>query len=120
MTGRWSGPKGTLTEHFTYSDGTETEREWRIAFADGGCFRATAHDVVGEAVGRQAGNAAVMRYRLRIPRGRHGIVIAMEDWLFLMPDGVLLNRTRMSKFGLKVGELVVAFRKAAAPAGALP
>ena len=66
------------------------------------------------AEGEQRGNAARMTYRLRIPRGEGEIVVSMEDWLYLMQDGTLINRTKMRKFGLPVGELVVAFRKGAA------
>lgn len=117
MSGVWNGSVGTLSERFTYADGAETSRVWRITFADDCHFRVTAEDVVGEAVGCQAGNAAVMRYRLRVPRGRRDLVLSMEDWFFLMPDNVLLNRTRMSKFGLKVGELISAFRRCGDPAG---
>jgi len=42
----------------------------------------------------------------------------MEDWFYLMDDGRLINRARMSKFGLKVGELFVSFSKATSAAGA--
>jgi hypothetical protein len=35
----------------------------------------------------------------------------MEDWFYLQDDGTLINRTKMRKFGLTVGELVIAFRK---------
>ena len=52
-----------------------------------------------------------MTYRLRIPRGDGEIVVSMEDWLYLQDDGTLINRARMRKLGLPVGELIVAFRK---------
>jgi hypothetical protein len=68
--------------------------------------------VVGTAAGQQRGNAARMRYRLRVPRGEGQIVVSMDDWFYLQEDGTLIGRTRMRKFGLPVGELVVVFRKA--------
>jgi len=111
MEGSWDGDTGQLAERFRYSDGRSDERVWNIRFQDGNRFTATAHDVVGEAKGSQRGNAAMMEYRLRVPRDDGEIVVAMEDWLYLQEDGTLINRTRMSKFGLTVGELVVAFRK---------
>jgi hypothetical protein len=67
--------------------------------------------VVGEALGMQTGNAAKMTYRLRIPREGDEIVVSMEDWFYLQDDGTLINRTKMRKFGVTVGELVIAFRK---------
>lgn len=111
MEGSWEGDTGTLSERFRYSDGRSDERVWTISFQDDDSFTATAHDVVGEAKGSQRGNAAMMEYRLRIPRDGGEIVVAMEDWLYLQEDGTLINRTKMRKFGLTVGELVVAFRK---------
>ena len=111
MEGTWEGNTGRLTERFTYDDGRTDERVWTIRFASEGHFTATAHDVVGEAEGRQLGNAARMNYSLVIPRGEGEITLSMEDWLYLQRDGTLINRTKMRKFGLPVGELIVTFRK---------
>ncbi len=117
MTGEWSGNKGTLDERFRYHNGETGERCWHLAFAQDGTFTATAQDVEGTAAGAQCGNAAVMRYRLRVPRAKGDIVVAMEDWFYLMDDGTLINKARMSKFGLKVGEVLVLFQKSAASEG---
>ena len=111
MDGSWNGNTGTLSERFHYSDGQTDERIWTIRFTDDQRFTATAHDVVGEATGGQKGNAAMMKYRLRIPRDGKEVVVSMEDWLYLQEDGTLINRSKMRKFGLSVGELVVTFRK---------
>ena len=35
----------------------------------------------------------------------------MDDWMFLLDDKTMLNRTTMSKLGAKVGELTSSFRK---------
>jgi hypothetical protein len=109
--GSWDGNTGTLDERFEYSDGRTDERVWTIRFEDDAHFTATAPDVVGEAMGAQSGNAATMTYRLRIPRDGDEIVVSMEDWFYLQQDGTLINRAKMRKFGLTVGELVIAFRK---------
>lgn len=117
MVGRWSGNRGTLDERFRYDDGEIGDRCWNLMFSDDGTFIATAHDVEDVASGAQNGNAAAMRYRLRVPRAKGEIVVGMEDWFYLMADGTLINRARMSKFGLKVGELVVSFRQRDAKEG---
>ncbi len=114
MVGRWNGNQGTLDEQFRFSDGETGERCWALRFTDDRTFVATAHDVVGMARGAQTGSAATMRYRLKVPRAQGEIVVSMEDWFYLVEDGTLINRTRMSKFGIKVGELVVSFRKCVA------
>ena len=114
MVGRWSGNRGTLDERLCYDDGETADRRWTLDFADDETFTATAPDVEGAAPGAQRGHAAVMRYRLRLPRPRGEIVVGMEDRFFLLDDGTLINRARMSKFGLKVGEVVAFFRRPAA------
>jgi hypothetical protein len=100
-----------LAEQFRYSDGRTDQRVWTLRFQDDARFTGTADDVVGEALGMQSGNAAKMTYRLRIPREDDEIVVSMEDWFYLQDDGTLINRTKMRKFGVMVGELVIAFRK---------
>jgi len=112
MVGEWEGSTGTLAEDFVYSDGRTEQRTWTLTFTDDRNFTATAHDVEGEAVGAQSGSAATMRYRLRLKReGGDEITVSMEDWFYLTDDGTLINRARMSKFGVTVGELIVTFRK---------
>ena len=111
MQGDWNGDSGVIDERFRYHDGEEGTRCWNMNFAKGGAFTATANDVTGQAKGLQSGNASLMRYKIRIPRGQGEITVSMEDWFFLMEDGTLLNRARMTKFGLKVGEVIASFQK---------
>jgi len=111
MKGSWKGNDGKLQEHFTYSDGTNGERVWSIHFTDEHHFTATAHDVVGQAKGAQFGNAVNMSYVLRIPVKNTSYDIAMDDWMYLMDDHTMINHTNMTKFGFKVGELFITFRK---------
>ena len=112
MNGHWSGDKGTIEEKFQYDDGESGERCWKFEFADDKNFSATAQDVQGTGQGAQCGHAAVMRYSMNIPRNRGEILLAIEDWFYLNQDGILFNRARLSKFGLKVGEVQASFRKA--------
>ncbi len=109
MMGHWTGNQGTLDEHFRYDDGEVGTRCWNLKFLDDANFTATAHDVPGKAQGTQRGNAATLRYRLQIARPQGPITVGMEDWFYLMEDGTLINRARMTKFGLKVGEIVASF-----------
>jgi len=37
--------------------------------------------------------------------------IKFDDWMFLVTDQVLINKARMSKFGLTVGEVTIVFQK---------
>jgi hypothetical protein len=37
--------------------------------------------------------------------------VKFDDWMFLQPGGVLLNRARMSKFGVELGQVTLSFMK---------
>jgi hypothetical protein len=74
----------------------------------------TADDVVGEAIGHVAGNALHWRYKLRLKVDDSTYVVDFDDWMFLMDDQVMLNRARMSKWGIDLGQVTLSFYKPAA------
>jgi len=111
MKGTWKGNDGTLEEKFTFSSGKKDERVWTVHFTDDHHFTASAHDVIGTATGKQYGNAVNMNYILRVPVDGTTYDLSMDDWMYLMTDDTLINRTEMRKFGFKVGELVLTFKK---------
>jgi hypothetical protein len=111
MTGTWTGNAGTLDERFTYSDGTTERRIWRLTDLGQGRYSGRADDVVGEAVGSAAGNALNWRYTLRLPVDGSTYEVQFDDWMYLMDDRVMLNRAAMSKFGVHLGEVTLAFHK---------
>lgn len=108
---RWQGDEGVLDEDFSFSDGERQRRVWRITRTGPDRFVGRADDVVGEARGEQAGNAFRWRYTLALPVSGRVWDVQFDDWMVLVDDHVLLNRARMSKFGIHVGEVTLAFRK---------
>lgn len=110
IVGRWEGASGTLDERFEFSDGEVQTRCWRLE-KTGTHYRGTAEDIVGEAVGEVQGNALHWNYILRIPVGAKQMNIRLDDWLFLIDEHNLINRTQMKKFGLPVGSLTLHIRK---------
>lgn len=112
---RWSGDEGVLDEDFTYSDGTRQRRIWRIRqLADANGERryvGAADDIVGQAEGRAAGNALNWRYTLLLPVDGRSIEVQFDDWMVLVDEHVLLNKAVMSKFGVRLGEVTLSFRK---------
>ena len=106
----WSGNQGTLDEHFEYTDGTRQQRDLDVV-KDGDRYSATAGDVVGAAQGQAAGNALNWNYVLALPVDDKVLNVDMDDWMFLIDERTMLNRTTMSKLGFKVGEVTLAFRK---------
>lgn len=100
-----------LDESFVWSDGEKSKRVWTITRVDKHTFTGKADDVDGEASGKAYGNALNWRYVLNLPVDNRTWKINFDDWMFLQPDGVLLNKAKMSKFGLKVGEVIISFKK---------
>ncbi|NDF12489.1 MAG: DUF3833 domain-containing protein [Proteobacteria bacterium] len=111
MNGKFSGNKGTLEEKFIYTDGTVQNRKWEITFTDDNHFTATAGDVIGTGTGEQYGNTVRMSYTLAVPVDGKTYNFAMDDWLFYLGGDLMMNKAHMSKFGIKVGEVNVSFKK---------
>ena len=109
----WTGDTGTLDEDFVYADGSTQKRIWTLVKAGPGRFTATAPDVIGTAEGTVAGNALQWRYVLALPVDGKVVHVDMEDWMFLIDDKVMLNRTAMSKFGFGLGSVTLSFSKRA-------
>lgn len=102
-----------LDEDFVYADGSRSERVWTIENLGNNTYRGTAPDVVDEATGKVVGNALSWVYQLRLPRGDGEVVVTLDDWLYLQPDGVLVNTTEITKFGISVGSLFINFQRQA-------
>lgn len=100
-----------LEEDFVWSDGERSQRIWKITKNNANQFIGEADDVVGEAKGVSAGNAFSWTYDLNLPVDGKTYQVHFDDWMFLQPDGVLLNRAKMSKFGFTLGEVFISFEK---------
>lgn len=109
--GEVKGDELTLTEDFVYSDGKTSQRIWRIKRLAEGVYEGAASDVVGVAKGLSAGNALNWSYVLRAPYDDSTIDLTFDDWMFLQPDGVLINKATVKKFGFTIGEVTLAFKK---------
>lgn len=107
----WNGDDGVLDEEFTYSDGSTQKRVWRLKRLPGGRYTGTADDVVGTAEGQSAGNAFQWRYTLRLPVDGSVYEVQFDDWMYLIDERVMLNKAVMSKFGVRLGEVTLAFEK---------
>ena len=108
---QWEGDTGVLDEHFKWSDGTTSRRVWTLVRQADGSFRGTADDVVGEALGEISGNTLRWRYVLALPVDGKVYNVDFDDWMFLMDDKVMLNRSYMSKWGFDLGEVTLTFVK---------
>ncbi len=108
---RWEGNKGTMTEVFHYDSGSVQHREWRLTLGNDGRIRAEADDLVGVGEGRQEGSAVMLSYRIKLPVSAGGHVLDTTDWMYIVENGAIMNRSQFRKFGIKVAELVATMRK---------
>jgi hypothetical protein len=110
--GTWESPeKGQLDEYFTYADGEKQRRVWTLTRQPDGTWHGTADDVVGTAIGKVSGNALHWKYVLKLPVDGKVYEVNFDDWMWLMDENTMMNRSTMSKFGFDLGEVTLFFQK---------
>jgi hypothetical protein len=97
----------TLTE----GDGTITHRDWHLKRVSPAHFVATANDMDGQAAGDSAGRVFHWRWFWARKPGSALQTVAMDQWMYLMPDGTMMNRTTISKFGFVLAEVTEQFSR---------
>jgi hypothetical protein len=106
-----------LDERFTYDDGEKQQRIWTLTRTSPTTYEGRAADVDGVAIGTLNGNAFNFKYDvdLKVGTKKDGSAktwkVAFNDWMFLQPNGVILNRAYVSRFGLQVGSVTIAFNR---------
>ncbi len=111
MVGKWEDDVGTLTENFDYYDGKKQQRIWTIKQLADASYEGTAADIVNKAIGKTEGSAVRWNYVMNLPVDDTTYRIRFDDWMWLMNDGVLINRSYLKKFGLTVAELTIVMQK---------
>ena len=112
--GRVEGNVLNLEEDFLYDDVEQQRRVWVITNLgqdENGItrYQGKADDVIGVAEGLVAGNALNWRYTLALPVDDSVYHIQFDDWIYQQDDFVALNRARLTKFGIEVGSVTLAF-----------
>ena len=111
MVGTWDGDTGTLTEKFDFYDGEQQERIWTIKKLKDGTYEGSASDIIDKATGSANGNAVRWNYVMDLPVNDTTYRINFDDWMWIMKDGVLINRSYLKKFGFTVSELSIFMQK---------
>lgn len=113
ITGDWNGQRLLLDEHFAYNDGETDRRTWIITKRGDGLYEGQAGDIIGTAAGASAGNALNWAYVMDLKMGDGKLRVTFDDWMFLQPGGAIINRSRVSKWGVDLGTVTLFFMKAA-------
>ena len=111
MVGIWDGNNGTLEEEFLYDSGSTQTRAWHLLLDGPGRFSASADDIIGQGEGRHVGHGVRLSYRITLPADAGGYTLDVVDWMYLLDNGTIINRSQFRKFGLKVAELVATIRR---------
>jgi hypothetical protein len=94
---RWDGNVGVMTERFRYDSGAVQDREWTLTLGNDGNIKATAPDVVGEGRGQAEGSGVQLNYRIRLTPEAGGHVLTVTDWMYLMENGTIMNRSQFTQ-----------------------
>ena len=109
--GTWDGKTLTLVEDFLYDDGQREQRTWRIEKVGENRYRGSAGGVIGMAEGETRGRVFTWRYHFALPVGGKIWKVRFNDWMFLQNDEILINRAEVTRFGIRIGQLVCVFQK---------
>ena len=103
----WRDGVGTLDEDFVFNDGEQQKRIWTLTPRPDGTYIGTAGDVTGEGLLQQSGNSVFLDYVLQVPYNDSGVEVRVDDRMYLLTPDLLINESKLKKFGLVVGELLL-------------
>ena len=107
LSAQWKDGVGTLAEDFVFDDGEQQQRIWTLRPDGTGHYTGTAGDVVGVAQLQQSGNSLFLDYVLRLHYRGDEIDVRVDDRMYLVAPNILINESSLSKFGWRVGNLVL-------------
>jgi hypothetical protein len=105
--GSFDGKTLTLVEYFTYLDGEKDKKTWRLTKTGPTTYVGTREDVVGDAQGRLDGPFFRLTYDADMKAKGTVVTLKFDDVLVLQPDGSVLNRAVVSKWGFRIGEVTL-------------
>lgn len=111
LTGTAEGNSLRLHERFLFDDGERQERTWLLTRGAGGSFTGRAGDSVSDAQGHFAEHAAYLSSELKLTVGKRSMALRFDDAFYPSGPGLVLNRSTMSKWGVRLGQILIQFRK---------
>ena len=109
--GRWNGDDFLLEEDFTFSDGEKETRTWRLKFSDDGSFRASCADTPTPGNGMIKDRRGDLAYSMAVNVGGRRVMLSFADLFYQIDENTVINRAKVKKFGIPVGQVLISFRK---------
>lgn len=107
----WQDGTGTLVEDFVFNDGERQRRTWTLTRLGDDRYIGRAGDVSGDGTLQQSGNSVFLDYILQVPWRGRTLDIHVDDRMYLVTQDTLLNESVLTKFGIRVGELLLVIRR---------
>ena len=105
------GAEGLHMVQHVMTGGKDTVRDWHLRRLGNGCFQATANDMVGTARGQSSGRTFHWTWTLAAKPGNGLFNVEMEQWMYLADNGTLMNRTIITKLGMRLAEISEQFMR---------
>ena len=112
----WQDGVGILDEDSVFDDGEKQKRIWTLTRQPDGSYLATADDVSGNGVLQQSGNSVFLDYVLQVPYRGDILEVRVDDRMYLLTPDLLINESKLHKFGFRVGELLLVIARQPSPA----
>lgn len=100
-----------LHEKFTYDNGETETRSWTIFKQTEDEYTAHTDDVIGKGVGHVKGAVFKLKYDFLLTLYGRKIKVHFDDVMVKQTENTILNRAKVSKFGLLLGELFITFSR---------
>jgi hypothetical protein len=94
-----------MAQTLTLGDGTVTHRDWHLWRTGPHTVSASANDMVGEAHGTASGRVFHWTWVLALSPRNPLKNVLMDQWMYLYPGGIMMNRTTISKIGIVLAEV---------------
>ena len=101
----------TLHEKFTYDDGKTETRSWTLVKQSKDKYTAHTDDVIGKGVGYVKGAVFRLKYDFLLTLYGRKVKVHFDDVMVKQTENTILSRTKLSKFGLSLGELFITFSR---------
>jgi len=112
LEGKWDGSILTLDEVLIYDSGEKFTRQYIIKKIDQNNYTLNSSDLAEEGQIQAYGNSLKWSYYLNQEIDGKIVKLYFDDWMFLQPNSIVINRAFAQKFGLDVGEVVMFIQKA--------
>ncbi|MGR5543186.1 DUF3833 family protein, partial [Vibrio campbellii] len=76
-----------------------------------GAYTGKADDVIGEAKGKEHGNALYWEYEMALSVDGDVYHVTFEDWMYRQDERHMFNVAVIKKFGIEVGKVTLFFVK---------